>query len=628
MPMSSRPGNQDQPDRRAGASFPQLNPNPIIGVDSSGHVTFLNDGATRALESLGKDAAPDVFLPKDMNEILAALKRRERATFRRELTVGDLVFDESIYVAPEDNAVGIYATDITERKQGEQALRESEERFRQAFEDSAIGKLFTGLDGRLLRVNRAFAAMLGYSIEELQSMDFLALTHPDDVAASRETMVRLQSGTEGSARIEMRYLHKNGSEVWVDLNTVLLRDAAGQPHHFVTDVQDITDRKRAEQELCENEERFRLLVHQASDGIYVHELTEDRAGRFLEVNDSICRMLGYSREEMLAMDVSDVRAPGSLARIPEVISELRAQGSLVFVTENRTKDGRTIPLEVNARLFDLQGRTVVLAIARDITERKRAEAEKERMVHEAERRKAELEQLIYAASHDLRTPLVSLQGFVGELKLSLKDLLAELDRSDVPPAFRERVAAMAGTDIPESLRFIDAGASRMGALVSGLLRLSRLGRAAFQAEPLDMNKVVGDVARSMEFTTRKADARVEVADLPGCLGDPTQVGQVFSNLVENALKYRSPDRNLVVSIAGRREKDAAVYCVEDNGIGLAPDQQPHVFTPFFRVDARIPSGEGLGLTIVTRIAERLGGRVWVESELGKGSRFYVALPAG
>jgi signal transduction histidine kinase len=271
---------------------------------------------------------------------------------------------------------------------------------------------------------------------------------------------------------------------------------------------------------------------------------------------------------------------------------------------------------------------VVLAIARDITERKRAEAEKERMVHEAERRKAELEQLIYAASHDLRTPLVSLQGFVGELKLSLKDLLAELDRSDVPPAFRERVAAMAGTDIPESLRFIDAGASRMGALVSGLLRLSRLGRAAFQAEPLDMNKVVGDVARSMEFTTRKADARVEVADLPGCLGDPTQVGQVFSNLVENALKYRSPDRNLVVSIAGRREKDAAVYCVEDNGIGLAPDQQPHVFTPFFRVDARIPSGEGLGLTIVTRIAERLGGRVWVESELGKGSRFYVALPAG
>ena len=389
---------------------------------------------------------------------------------------------------------------------------------------------------------------------------------------------------------------------------------------------DITKSKRTEQALRENEERFRLLVHQANDGIYVHELNEDRAGRFLEVNDSICGMLGYSREEMLAMDVNDIRAPGGLARMPVVVSELRAQGSLVFETENRTKDGRTLPFEVNARLFELQGRTVVLAIARDITERKRDEEQKERLAREAERRKVELEQLIYTASHDLRTPLVSLQGFVGELKLSLRDLLAELNGPDVSPAFRERIVGLVGADIPESLRFIDAGTSRMGALVSGLLRLSRLGRTAFQSEPLDMNHVVGGVARSLEFTTREAGARVEVADLPACLGDPMQVGQIFSNLIENALKYRSPDRNLVVRIAGQREKDTAVYHVEDNGIGITPDQQQHVFTPFFRVDARIPDGEGLGLTIVTRIVERLGGRVWVESELGKGSRFCVALP--
>jgi len=143
-----------------------------------------------------------------------------------------------------------FLTDITERERAEEALRESEERFRRAFEDSGVGKLLTGLDGRLLSVNRAFAGMLGYTIDELQSMDFVTVTHPDDAAANRETLIRLQSGTAGSARFEKRYLHKNGNVVWVDLSTVLLRDADGKPHHFVADAVDITERKRAEAEIA------------------------------------------------------------------------------------------------------------------------------------------------------------------------------------------------------------------------------------------------------------------------------------------------------------------------------------------------------------------------------------------
>ena len=168
----------------------------------------------------------------------------------------------------------------------------------------------------------------------------------------------------------------------------------------------------------------------------------------------------------------------------------------------------------------------------------------------------------------------------------------------------------------------------MSGLLSGLLRLSRVGRAEFQAELLDMNRVVGEVMRSLEFAAREAGAKVEVSDLPAALGDRMQMGQAFSNLVENAFKYRSPDRAPVIRITGRRDDGMAVYTVEDNGIGIAPEQQQRVFIPFFRADARTDGGEGLGLTIVSRIVERLGGRVWVESELGKGSRFYIALPTG
>jgi signal transduction histidine kinase len=141
-----------------------------------------------------------------------------------------------------------------------------------------------------------------------------------------------------------------------------------------------------------------------------------------------------------------------------------------------------------------------------------------------------------------------------------------------------------------------------------------------------MNREVDQVVQSLKFAARQADAKVETSDLPACVGDPVQVGQVFSNLIENALKYRNPERSAVIRITGRSEDGNAVYCVEDNGIGIAPDQQQHVFTPFFRIDQKASDGEGLGLTIVVRIVERLGGRVWVESELGKGSRFSVALP--
>ncbi len=499
--MNNRPGSQDQPDRNPGTSFPQLNPNPIVGVDSSGHVTFLNDGAKRALESVGKGAAPDLFLPRDMDEILAALKRRERTTFRREVTVGDLVFDESIYIAPEDDAVGIYATDITERKRTEQALRESEERFRQAFDYAVVGKMLTAPGGRLLRVNAAFGSMLGYYTTELQALNVADVTHPDDVALSREAERTLLDGDQRVARFEKRFLHKNGAVVWADVGTFLLRDPQGQAAFLIT-----------------------------------HAL--------------------------------------------------------------------------------------------DITERKRSDKQKERLAREVEQKKAELEQLVYAASHDLRTPLVSVEGFVGELRRSLADLLAELNRDDVPPEIRKRVEELTGTDIPESLKFIGAGVTRMSELVSGLLRLSRLDRATFEAESLDMNRVVGEVVRSLEFAAREADAKVDIEDLPACVGDPVQVGQVLSNLIENALEHRSPERNPVVRVSGRREDGTTVYCVEDNGCGIAPDQQQHVFTPFFRVDEKNPSGEGLGLTIVARILRRLGGQVWVESELGKGSRFYVKLPTG
>jgi chemotaxis family two-component system sensor kinase Cph1 len=383
----------------------------------------------------------------------------------------------------------------------------------------------------------------------------------------------------------------------------------------------------ARRRLRENSEFTRRILAASPDCIEVLDLE----GRLLFISDA-GRRLREIDDPLTVINTSwpDSWQGGDREAALGAIAVAKAGGSGVFEGFRSSRKGTpkswSVVIQPMARSDGKPER--LLTTSRDITERRQAEEEKERLAREVERRKVELEQLIYAASHDLRTPMVGVQGFVGELRRSLKDLRAELNRPDLPQEFRNRITELTGAEIPEALKFIDAGVTRMNGLLTGLLRLSRLGRAEFQAELLDMNRVVGEVVRSLEFSAREAGAKVELSDLPAALGDRMQVGEAFSNLIENAFKYRSPDRAPVIRISGRREGGMAVYTVEDNGIGIAPEQQQRVFIPFFRADARADGGEGLGLTIVSRIVERLGGRVWVESELGKGSRFHVALPKG
>jgi len=239
----------------------------------------------------------------------------------------------------------------------------------------------------------------------------------------------------------------------------------------------------------------------------------------------------------------------------------------------------------------------------------------------------ELETIVYTVSHDLRSPLVNVQGFGKQLNRACEKIQAAIAAA---PDGLVRAAELNPTvekTIPQALRFINAGVAKMEMLLAGLLRFSRLGRMVLTIGRIEMNALLGEIVATMRFQLDAAKAEVRAEALPDCLGDRAQTSQVFANLIDNALKYRDPTRSLRILVTARVENNQAIYAVADNGIGIPFEHQPKIFEIFHRLNPESTTGEGLGLTIAQRVLERQRGRIWVESQEGMGSTFFVSLPS-
>jgi PAS domain S-box-containing protein len=256
--------------------------------------------------------------------------------------------------------------DITEKKRAEEALRVSEERFSSAFDYAPIGMAITDLEGHWLKTNRALCRLTGYTEEEFSRMSYQDITHPDDIARDLDLADQLISGEIITSDIEKRYLHKDGHVVPIAVSCSLVRDSRGEPLYFIVQIQDATERNRAQESL----KLFRRLIDQSNDGI---EVIDPVTGNFLDVNERTCLRLGYTRREMLAMNLKDIEVrPESLFALPLVIEEARRSGFRVVEGLHRRKNGTTFPVEANVQYIQME-REYLVAVVRDITERKNTE---------------------------------------------------------------------------------------------------------------------------------------------------------------------------------------------------------------------------------------------------------------
>jgi diguanylate cyclase (GGDEF)-like protein/PAS domain S-box-containing protein len=284
----------------------------------------------------------------------------------------------------------------------DRALEEAEERFAKAFEEAPIGMALVGLDGKFLRVNRALTEIVGYDTEHLLGLTFQEITHPDDLDADLALVRQVLAGELRSYRMEKRYLRADGEHCWVLLSVSLVRDDAGEPLYFVSQIEDVTERRRSEDALREAEDRFRSAFDEAPIGMAINALD----GRFLRVNRALCEITGYSGEQLEATNYRSITHPDDLARNERGVAEMLAGDTPSYRTEKRYihSDGHVVPVDLSATVVrDGDGEPIhVLTQVQDITERKRFEG-----------------QLQYLADHDSLTGLFNRRRFEEELTREL-----------------------------------------------------------------------------------------------------------------------------------------------------------------------------------------------------------------
>ncbi|HET7092145.1 MAG TPA: PAS domain S-box protein, partial [Thermomicrobiales bacterium] len=414
-----------------------------------------------------------------------------------------------------DRVVGVIGVgrDVTERRRLEVDLRRSEERFRAAFAGAPIGMALIDPAGRTLQVNRALCRMLGYAEAELLAVSLRDLTHPDDVAANSSLFDRALAGEFSTYRMEKRYLHQDGHLVWTTLNASLVRDDDGAPRYFVSQIEDISERRRSEEALRASDARVRALLSAVPDLVF----RLDARGTYLDVKADQPGVLAAPAATLLGRAIADVLPADVAARLLDAMGRVLASGA-----------GETVEyrLDLPAGAFDFEARIVALApdevvlVVRDITDRKRSDAALLQAKEAAEAANQAKSRFLSTMSHELRTPLQAILGYA-ELLL-LEQALAAPQQGDV--------------------RAIERGAQQLIALVDDVLDLSRIeaGRMDVTLEPVDVAAVVDQVLATVRPLAAAKGLTVAVdlpPDLPPACADHKRLRQILLNLAGNAVKF-------------------------------------------------------------------------------------------
>ena len=547
--------------------------------------------------------------PDDLAEVQSAITRSletdgedyfvEHRLLRRSGEVRWVEGRGRVYRDPTRKPLRMTGTvvDITDRKRTERSLRERDERFRKVFHTNPVALIISSLeDGSVLDANEAYWRLTGFDPETAKKSTTIELGISKNTNDRREFVAMLQE-RKSLHNPAYEFTNANGEKrttiAYYDLIEV------GETPGILSIFYDITQLKQAEAALLQSESRMRGLLEAIPDLIF--ELNPE--GRILQFIPSASNQPMVVPEEFIGKNIAEV--------IPSIADQ--ATFAIRRALESGQVNAFEYPLRqgtedrfFEARIIAIGGDTV-LAMVRDVTLTKWVGSEREKLINELETKNAELERFVYTVSHDLKSPLVTIVGFLGYLEEDIAKQKFDLLNRDV-------------------MRIYQA-ARRMQELLQDLLDLSRIGRLMNDPQPIPFADLVQEAVELTEGRLQERGIQVRTQpDLPTVVVDRKRALELLQNLVDNAAKYMGDQQQPVIEIGqeGFHDKQAVLF-VRDNGSGIAREYHSQIFGLFNKLDSTT-EGTGIGLAIAKRIVEVHGGVIWVESDLGKGSTFYFTLP--
>jgi len=539
----------------------------------------------------------DILYRLANNEKLQSYEARLR---RKDGSICHVAMNSSVY---RKNGKFIHTRCFTRDITADKAYAQFQEHLVAIVNSSEDAIISQDLNGLLTSWNTSAERMFGFTAEEAVGQPVATLLVPEDRQHDEpEILSRLQKG-EPVIPFETKRRKKDGTLLEIFLTVSPVKDSQGQIVGLSKTVRDITDRQRKERA----SQLLAAIVDNSEDAI----ISKNLDGVITSWNKSAERLFGFTGEEAIGQSVAALLIPDDRQdEEREILSRLRkGERTDHFETKRRRKDGALLDISLTVSpVKDSRNRIVGASkIARDITEQVRSRAALRKANNALRRSNADLEQFAYSASHDLQEPLRMVSTYTEMLRRKYGDKL--------------------DSRAHEYMDFVSEGGSRMERLLHDLRSFMQVSIAGEGRPPVvDSRTVLGDTLANLKPAIDEIRAEITSGPLPPVAIHEFQLGQLFQNLIVNAIRYRS-DAPLRVHVEAVREGDQWKFSVRDNGIGIDPEYQEQIFGIFKRLHAAPEyPGTGMGLAICHRVLERAGGRIWVESEPGRGSTFFFRLP--
>lgn len=426
--------------------------------------------------------------------------------------------------------------------------------------------------------------------------------------AGRSCLLKEVVKTRQATKVERLHHDPNGNKIHLEIDASPIFDSNGEVQQIIEVWRDVTERERSREALKASEQTYRVLFERSADATLIID-----ESRFVDCNAAVVEMLRYKNKvDLLRTHPSELSPEfqpdgrASYEKADEMMAFAFARGSHRFEWNHKRADGEVFPVEVLLTAIPVGGKRILHCVWRDITDRKQAERDREELIGNLESQNAELERFAYTVSHDLKSPLVTVKGFLGLLRNDLAD-----ENSDA---------------VAEDLDRMEFAASQMAQLLDDLLELSRIGRVVNEPEDVNLNELAHEAADLVRGQVAESGVQIEIqSGLPVIFGDRQRLLEVMQNLIDNAVKYMGAQPRPTVEIGCRNDEGDVVCYVKDNGMGIDPNFQHRVFGLFDQLD-RTAEGSGVGLALAKRIVELHGGRIWFESGgVGTGTTFCFTL---